>query len=123
MDLPASSVAGCSWGNQWREKAVSGIRRREFITLIGGAGAAWPLAVRAQQPLLPVIGSMHAASQTGTEDFMNAFRQGLKETGYVEGQNVLIEYRWANGSYDRQSSLMKELIDLRVNVIVTWGPT
>jgi putative tryptophan/tyrosine transport system substrate-binding protein len=98
------------------------LKRREFITLVGGA-VAWPLAARAQQPQLPVIGSMHAASQAGTEDFMTAFRQGLKETGYVEGQNVLIEYRWANGSYDRQSSLMKELIDLRVNIIVTWGPT
>jgi hypothetical protein len=65
----------------------------------------------------------HSASQAGTEDFMTAFRQGLKETGYVEGQNVTIEYRWADGSYDRQPRLMKELIDLRVNVIVTWGPT
>ena len=78
---------------------------------------------RAQQPRLPVIGSLHAASQAGTENFMTAFRQGLKEAGYVEGQNVTIQYRWANGSYDRQPSLMNELIDLGVNVIVTWGPT
>jgi putative ABC transport system substrate-binding protein len=96
--------------------------RREFISLLGGA-AAWPLAARAQQPAMPVIGSLHGASQAGSEDFMSAFRQGLKEVGYIEGQNVAIEYRWANGSYERQSSLMKELIDLRVNVIATWGPT
>jgi putative ABC transport system substrate-binding protein len=98
------------------------MHRRDFIVGIGGS-AAWPFATRAQQAAMPVIGSMHAASQAGTENFMAAFRQGLKETGYVDGQNVTIEYRWANGSYDRQSSLMKELIDLRVNVIVTWGPT
>ena len=99
------------------------IGRREFITLLGGAAAAWPLAARAQQQRLPAIGSLHSASQAGTENFMTAFRQGLKEAGYVEGENVTIEYRWANGSYDRQPSLMSELIDLRVNVIVTWGPT
>src|SRR6516162_2597980 len=98
------------------------MHRRDFIVGIGGS-AAWPFATRAQQAAMPVIGSMHAASQAGTENFMAAFRQGLKETGYVEGQNVTIEYRWANGSYDQQPSLMKELIDLRVNVIVTWGPT
>ena len=97
------------------------IGRREFITLLGGAAAAWPLAARAQQQRLPAIGSLHSASQAGTENFMTAFRQGLKEAGYVEGENVTIEYRWANGSYDRQPSLMSELIDLRVNVIVDLG--
>jgi putative ABC transport system substrate-binding protein len=98
------------------------MKRREFISLLGGA-AAWPVAAHAQQAAMPVIGSLHAASQAGNEDFMAAFRQGLKETGYIEGQNVIIEYRWANGSYDRQPSLLKELIGLGVNVIVTWGPT
>ena len=99
------------------------MKRREFITLLGGGAVAWPLTARAQQQRLPAIGSLHGASQAGNEDFMTAFRQGLKEAGYVEGENVTIEYRWANGSYDRQPSLMNELIDLRVNVIVTWGPT
>jgi putative tryptophan/tyrosine transport system substrate-binding protein len=99
------------------------VKRREFISLLGGAIAACPQAVLAQQQRLPVIGSLGSASRAGTEDFMTAFRQGLKEVGYVEGQNVTIEYRWANGSYDRQPSLMNELIDLGVNVIVTWGPT
>ena len=96
------------------------MKRREFITLLGGGAVAWPLTARAQQQRLPAIGSLHGASQAGNEDFMTAFRQGLKEAGYVEGENVTIEYRWANGSYDRQPSLMNELIDLRVNVIVTW---
>ena len=64
------------------------MRRREFIAFLGGTALVGPLTARAQQPRLPVIGSLHSASQAGTEDFMNAFRQGLKETGYVEGQNV-----------------------------------
>ena len=99
------------------------MRRRKFLGVLGGAALTWPLPARAQQQRLPVIGSLHGASQAGSEDFMTAWRQGLKEAGYVEGQNVTIEYRWANGSYDRQPSLMNELIDLRVSVIVTFGPT
>ena len=97
------------------------IRRREFVTLLGGAAAAWPLAARAQQPAIPVIGSLHSASDKGTEHFMDAFRQGLKEAGFVEGQNVRIEYRWADGAYDRLPSLTNDLLSLRVNVIVPFG--
>jgi ABC-type uncharacterized transport system substrate-binding protein len=97
------------------------IRRRDFITLLGGAAAALPLAAGAQQLVIPVIGSLHAASDKGTEHFMDAFRQGLKEAGYVEGQNVKIEYRWADGAYDRLPSLTNDLLGLRVNVLVPFG--
>ncbi|PWT88410.1 MAG: ABC transporter substrate-binding protein [Proteobacteria bacterium] len=96
------------------------MRRREFITLIGGA-TALPLAARAQQPGLPVIGFLSIATPEAWADYVSAFKQGLGQTGFAEGQNVAIEYRWAGSDYGRFPTLVKELVDRRVSVIVANG--
>src|SRR5215831_9137157 len=99
------------------------MRRREFISLIGSVAATWPLAARAQQPALPVVGFVDAGWADASAARGAAFRKGLSENGYVEGQNVMVEYHWLEGRYDRLPSLMADLVRRSIAVIATPGQT
>jgi ABC-type uncharacterized transport system substrate-binding protein len=98
-----------------------GLRRREFITLLGGGAAALPLAARAQQPAMPVVGFLGGAAPIGYGVLVEAFRLGLRDHGYIEGQHIKIEYRWAQGQYENLPVLAADLVQRKVDIIVTQG--
>jgi putative ABC transport system substrate-binding protein len=97
------------------------MKRREFITLLGGSAATWPFVARAQKTAMPVVGFIHTLSPENVPHFVVAFRQGLKEAGFVEGQNVTVQYRWAHGQYDRLRELAADLVSQQVAVIAALG--
>src|SRR6202035_770763 len=94
------------------------MRRREFITLLGGAAVAWPLAAHAQQPAMPVIGLMSSGTASSNEQRLTTFREALKGAGFVEHRNVIIEYRWAAGNYDRLHAFANEFVQLPADLIL-----
>jgi putative tryptophan/tyrosine transport system substrate-binding protein len=99
------------------------MQRREFVSLLSGVAVAWPLGARAQQSALPVVGVLSASSAELSTHSVRAFRQGLSETGHIEGRNIVMEYRWANGQNDQLPALAADLVRSQVTVIVTLGST
>src|SRR5262249_3754847 len=103
------------------DRVSAAIKRRAFITLLGGAAAAWPLAVRGQQPAMPVIGFLSSRSPEDSAHLIEAFRRGLNEGRFVAGQNVAVEFRWAHGQFDLLPAMASELVGRRVSVFVAVG--
>jgi putative ABC transport system substrate-binding protein len=101
---------------------ASHIERRKFLATLGGAAAVWPLAARGQQPAMPVVGFLSSVSQAQTRHMVAAFQRGLGETGYVDGRNAAIEYRFVDGQYDRLPALASEMVRRPVSLILAAGP-
>src|ERR1700716_2882632 len=110
---------GSWWSLPGPRKAMFDMRRREVITLLGGAAVAWPFGVRAQQPAMPMVGFMSARAPEDSVRLLAAFRAGLAEGGFAEGRNVAIEFRWARGQYDHLPALAADLVRRQVAVIVS----
>src|SRR5262249_25476756 len=110
---------GLSFRSEAREHPA--VIRREFITLLGGAAVAWPIAALAQQPAMPVIGFMSSRSPEDSAHLLEAFHRGLREGGFIDGENVAISFRWARGDYSRLPTLATDLVSRRVNVISALG--
>src|SRR5262245_15158368 len=122
MDAAVSCRSEACYPSSRKHGRHRAVKRRKFIALIGGAAAAWPLVARTQQASMPVVGVFNSATAEGFSGYLRALRQGLKESGYVEGENLAIEYRWAENRAERLPELAADLVRRQVKVIAAIGP-